>query len=47
MKNRKHYMTDEELVRVLLDTPWEKGKRESMRSDFKFWLSPGLVTRSA
>ena len=43
MKKTKSYLTDAQLVRRLLDSPWEQLKRESMRSELKFWLCTDLV----
>jgi hypothetical protein len=43
-------LTDEELVHLLRDSPWERGLRESREeppSSLKFWLCNELVSRSA
>jgi len=39
------YLSDNELVRVLQDSPWERGLRESRLSELKWWLVTGLVSR--
>ena len=46
MKINKRYLSDEEMVRNLQDTPWERGVRETGTSNLKWWLCTGLVSRS-
>ena len=43
MKKTKGYLSDAQLVRKLLESPWEQLKRDSMRSELKFWLCTDLV----
>jgi hypothetical protein len=47
MKMNKRSLSDAELVRRLLDSPWERGLREANNSNLKWWLCTGLVSRSA
>lgn len=46
MKN-KRFLSDSEMVRRLLDSPWERGIREASSSNLKWWLCTGLVSRAS